>query len=218
METTRALIVMAKEPVAGSTKTRLTPTLSNQQAADLYCCLLLDTLDTVREVAARLPLAPVVAYTPQTAVGFFREHAPDFDLLPQYGDSLGDRLDTVMGGLAERGFEQVAAINSDSPGLPAANLIQAFGELDDPAVDVVFGPCDDGGYYLIGWKRPYPRLVREVEMSTPHVLSDTVALAQTADLNVKLLPAWYDVDTAADLARMRAAGHGGEHTKRFLAG
>ena len=70
--------------------------------------------------------------------------------------------------------------------------------------DVVLGPCEDGGYYLIGLKRPQTRLLREVQMSTPHVLGDTLALAQRDGLRVALLPSWYDVDTVQKLERLRA--------------
>jgi glycosyltransferase A (GT-A) superfamily protein (DUF2064 family) len=84
----------------------------------------------------------------------------------QTGATLGERLDGVMSGALARGHAQVAAINSDSPSLPVTYLAQAFAALDDPATDLVFGPCDDGGYYLIGWKRPLSFLVRDVAMST----------------------------------------------------
>ena len=111
-------------------------------------------------------------------------------------------------------------MNSDSPTLPLAYLTQAFAHLDDPATDVVLGPCDDGGYYLIGWKRPLPRLVQEVEMSTEHVLADTLAVAAEEGLTTALLPVWYDVDSAAELARIQAELRTGQskarHTGRFL--
>jgi hypothetical protein len=93
-------------------------------------------------------------------------------------------------------------MDSDSPTLPLGCLVAAFAALDD--ADVVLGPCDDGGYYLIGLKRPAPRLLREVPMSTPTVAADTLALAAAAGLRVGLLPAWYDVDDAASLARLMA--------------
>lgn len=215
--TRSALIVMAKQPAAGQTKTRLCPPLDAAQAAELYACLLGDTLDSVRTAVAALPgLAAHIAYAPAAAESYFHALAPDFALLPQGDGPLGARLATVLGAAAAAGFDQAAAINSDSPALPPDYLAQAFRELDDPAVDIVLGPCDDGGYYLIGWKRPYPALVRDVPMSTPHVLRDTLALAAGAGLRVALLPSWYDIDDAADLARMRAAGHAGPRTAVFL--
>jgi rSAM/selenodomain-associated transferase 1 len=212
----RALIIMAKQPKAGHTKTRLSPPLSPDQAAELYACLLRDTLEVVRRLAWQLPLTPFIAFYPPKADKDFQILAPDFQLLAQQGTSLSERLAGALLAVGELGYEQVAAINSDSPVLPFEYLARAFRALDDPRVDLALGPCDDGGYYLIGWKRPYPHLVREVTMSTSTVLADTVALARRGGLQVALLPSWYDIDDAAALARMRENGHAGPHVRAFL--
>jgi glycosyltransferase A (GT-A) superfamily protein (DUF2064 family) len=95
----------------------------------------------------------------------------------------------------------VAAINSDGPNLPVDYLSSAF-QLLARDNDVVMGPCEDGGYYLIGLKQPAPRLLRELRMSTEHVLDDTLALAGEGGLKVQLLPTWYDVDDVPSLARL----------------
>jgi glycosyltransferase A (GT-A) superfamily protein (DUF2064 family) len=86
---------------------------------------------------------------------------------------------------------------------------------------VVLGPCDDGGYYLIGIKKPRPRLLREVQMSTSTVTADTIALAEQEGLRVNLLPLWYDVDDAASLIRLMKEvesldSQATVHTRRFL--
>ena len=214
----RGLVVMAKRPAAGATKTRLCPPLTPERAAALYACFLADVIETVRAAARMVPgMVPAIAYAPDDAAAYFRALAPDFALLPQAGATLGERLAAVMEHVTASGHAQAAAINSDSPSLPAACLAQAFAALDDPAVDVVFGPCDDGGYYLIGWKRPHPFLVRDVAMSTTRTLADTLALADRAGLRVALLPPWYDVDEPADLARLAMDAGLGRHTREFLA-
>jgi glycosyltransferase A (GT-A) superfamily protein (DUF2064 family) len=142
-------------------------------------------------------------------------------LVCQRGASLGERLDNLLTEVLAGGAERAVVMDSDSPTLPVACLSQAFEPLAD--VDVVLGPTRDGGYYLIGMKRPQPHLLRQVEMSTPHVLADTLALALASELTVSLLPAWYDVDTVADLDELvgeiaRAGDH--DHaaaTRRWLA-
>jgi len=101
------------------------------------------------------------------------------------------------------GCRNAVIMDSDSPTLPASYLISAFTKFEEGA-DVVIGPCDDGGYYLIGLKRPYPRLLREVRMSTPNVTADTLALAAEENLQVALLPVWYDVDDHPSLRRLFA--------------
>src|SRR5205823_4594654 len=127
----------------------------------LYECFLRDTLDVARAVPG---VTRLVHYAPDAAAGYFEQLAPDFGLRPQVGDNLGQRLDQVLAGCLSDGFEQAVIMDSDSPTLPAAYVEGAFASLE--AADVVLGPCEDGGYYLIGLKRPQPRLLREVQMST----------------------------------------------------
>lgn len=212
-----ALIVVAKQPAPGRTKTRLSPPMSPDQASALYACFLLDTLEQIRQVSG---IDRVIAYLPVEAHGHFRELAPDFQLIEQEGADLGARLDNALTSCLSRGYKQVAIMNSDSPTLPPSCLAGAFEALSDGA-DVALGPCDDGGYYLIGTKRPIPRLLREVRMSTPTVASDTLALAEAEGLRVRLLPTWYDVDDAASLARLvrevpQLEERVAAHTRRYL--
>ncbi len=195
----RALIVMARHPTPGETKTRLCPPFRPDQAAALYERFLLQVFRTVRSVPG---IARFVAYTPADRIDYFREIAPDFELMPQQGDGLGERLDVALSAVLARGFDGVVVLGSDAPTLPLAHLAAAFDLLEQ--VDIVLGPCEDGGYYLIGAKRPQPRLLREVRMSTPTVLQDTLELAAQEGLAVGLAPRWYDVDTIEDLRRMKA--------------
>lgn len=210
-----ALLVIAKRPAPGQTKTRLTPPLSPQQAAHLYECFLRDTLNAARTVSGATRL---INFAPLDEADYFAELAPDFGRLPQIGDSLGARLDHALTHCLSDGFRRAVIMDSDSPTLPAAYLTQAFVKLEQ--ADVVLGPCDDGGYYLIGLTRPQPRLLRDVQMSTPNVLRDTLALAEAIGLRVALLPPWYDVDTGQELDRLRAElhtdGHAAPHTRHFL--
>lgn len=213
----RSLFVVAKQPAPGQTKTRLCPPLSAQVAAALYACFLQDTLEVMRQVP---DVTRGIAYLPADADGYFRQLAPDMELVQQRGDSLGERLDHLLTDALRTTARQAVVMDSDSPTLPPAFVAQAFSVLEGP-VDVVLGPCRDGGYYLIGLKEPQPRLLREVPMSTPTVLQDTLALARALALNVALLPEWYDVDTGAELAMLRAelatTTNGlAPHTRRFL--
>ncbi len=212
------LIVVAKQPAPGHTKTRLTPPLSPEQAAVLYECFLRDTLDVMRRVPE---VRRAIAYLPSDARDYFAPLAPDFDLIPQEGADLGARLDNALTHYLRQGYERAAIMNSDGPTLPVGHLVQAFDALSNHT-DVVLGPSDDGGYYLIGLKRPAPRLLREVRMSTPHVTADTLALAREDSLNVTLLPPWYDVDNVAALHQLMAElkdspSEVALHTRSFLA-
>lgn len=143
----------------------------------------------------------VLAYTPADAEPFFRHLAPDMGATAQQGGDLGARLDHVMTNAFQQGAEQVIVMSSDCPTLPPQYIADAFAALDQGA-DVALGPSDDGGYYLIGLTKPQPRLLREVPMSTPSVLHDTLAIAAELGLQTRLLPLWYDVDTLAELKRL----------------
>jgi rSAM/selenodomain-associated transferase 1 len=165
---------------------------------------------------------PIIAYLPSDAESFFRRFAPPgFDFVPQVGGDLGERLDNVLTRCLQMGYHQAVVMDSDSPTLPLAYLRQAFRELDDPAVDVVLGPCDDGGYYLIGLKSPCSALFRGIVMSTPTVVAETLERAQEQGLRVACLPQWYDVDKAKDLQRLieelrSQPGNLAQHTRAFL--
>jgi rSAM/selenodomain-associated transferase 1 len=211
------LLVVAKKPTPGQTKTRLCPPLTPIQAADLYDCFLYDTLDTMRKVPG---VHRVIGYLPEDALGYFRQLAHDMGLTCQRGSSLGERLDHLLTETLAGGSGRVVVMDSDSPTLPVDYISQAFERL--AGVDVVLGPTRDGGYYLIGLKQPQPHLLRQVQMSTPHVLTDTLALAKATGLTVSLLPTWYDVDTIADLHQLNSeiAGFSGNGsavaTRRWL--
>jgi len=199
MPTPDTLLVVAKQPAPGQTKTRLCPPLTHDQAADLYDCFLRDTLSIMRTVS---DVRCVIGYLPEDAQGYFRQLAPDMELSPQRGASLGERLDHLLTEALLGGSQRAVIMNSDSPTLPANYLQQAFDDLAD--VDVVLGPTHDGGYYLIGLNKPQPHLLREVQMSTPRVLADTLELADASGLTVSLLPTWYDVDTVQELHQLES--------------
>ena len=212
-----ALIAVAKQPAPGQTKTRLSPPLTLEQSSALYEAFLLDTLNQMRQVheAQR-----VIAYLPLGARDYFHRFARDFELSPQNGHDLGSRLDHALTSYLSQGYERVVIMDSDSPTLPSVYLSKAFNALTDGA-DVTLGPCDDGGYYLIGIKKPTPRLLREVQISTPTVTADTIALAEEEGLKVSLLPTWYDIDDASSLLRLmkeveNVDSNVARHTRRFL--
>ena len=197
--TDNVLIVVAKKPVPGRTKTRLCPPLSPDAAADLYRCLLLDTLGLMQ----RLESADhSLAYTPTSARDYFARLLPNgFRLLAQQGADLGERLSYALGQHFELGYQRVVIMNSDGPTLPLACLQDAFAGLD--RADVTLGPGHDGGYYLIGMKRPYPELFQRIAWSTEQVVPQTLAVCRRLGLTVNQLAEWHDVDVEADLDRLR---------------
>jgi len=214
-----ALCIVAKAPEAGQVKTRLCPPLSPAEAAELSRCFLLDKVAQVRQVARA---EPSVAYAPEDAAAVFEALAPGFTLLPQRGADLTARLLSVFGRIFADGCEAVIMIDSDTPTLPTGILERAVTLAASGEHDLVLGPSDDGGYYLIGLRRLQPELFEGMRWSTPTVLEETERRARVLGLSSTRLSAWYDVDTATDLARLQAdlaAGPDGlppRHTRRFV--
>lgn len=217
---------MAKEPRPGNVKTRLSPSLSPDEAAELARCFVLDTVELGQSAASDINGLDVkIACTPPNASKAFEDllddhKIEDVEVVPQSGAKLGERLDHVIGCQLDAGYRMVAAINSDGPSLPLKSVVSAFETLDRDDVDIVLGPAEDGGYYLIGMKRRWPQVTIDVEMSTSTVLKETVAIAESLGARVELLPPWFDVDEPADLRRLErdieAGIDCGHHTKIFL--
>ncbi len=200
------MIIMAKQPVQGAVKTRLCPPLTAESATLLYDAFLRDTVYMVAEGCMLAgDVTPALAYAPAEAHDYFKVMLPEnFVLLPQSGGDLGERLSNLPAQAQKLGYTTVAIISSDSPTLPAAVAAECFAQLSKPNVDVVLGPCEDGGYYLIGMKAPQPTLFTGITWSTGGVTCETIQAAAKAGLNVALLPLWYDADTIEDLERMWA--------------
>ena len=195
-----SLIIMAKKPIVGSTKTRLCPPLSHHQASALYEALLLDTIALGTELKG-VDLA--IAVTPSDTIDYFQTVAPpDALLLPVECPDIGSCLSQVLENLIDKGYKKAFAINSDGPSLPPDYLHQAVRSLDDR--DLVLGPSEDGGYYLVGVKRHQPEVFIGITWSTSQVLSQTLSKASDLGLLVALLPEWYDIDTWEDLVRLEA--------------
>ena len=214
------LVIMAKKPGVGRTKTRLCPPLSPAATAALYEAMLRDTIELVGGLEG---VQMALAVTPPQAIRYFQDISPaGAILLPVAGADIGDCLSQVLGRLLDEGYSQAIAVNSDGPTLPADYLRQALVRLAEASTDVVLGPSEDGGYYLIGFNKHQPALFREIAWSTERVLAQTLARAEEAGLDVVLLPTWYDVDTPAELDRLRSElatlhAEALPHTRRFFA-
>jgi uncharacterized protein len=193
------LALMAKAPIAGSVKTRLTPPLAPEEAAALSECFLRDMTMNFASLNANRTEG-VVLYTPADAGVLLRDLLPGpFKLVAQRGETLGERLVNAADELLSKGFESVCLINSDSPTLPREVLETAVSKLARNGDRVVLGPSEDGGYYLIGLKLPHRNLFERIAWSTADVLAHTIERAAEIHLAVETLPSWYDVDDAATL-------------------
>ncbi|HEX7256336.1 MAG TPA: TIGR04282 family arsenosugar biosynthesis glycosyltransferase [Gaiellaceae bacterium] len=190
------VLVIAKAPEPGRTKTRLVPPLTGDQAAGLQRALLLDTLDACRR---EVDDVAILHADPAEAPAFERL-APGTPLVLQSGRGLEDALARTFDRYAAAG--PVAIVSADVPGLPHGSLARTFAALEGGA-DVVLGPAHDGGYWLIAMAQHHEEPFREIPWSTPAVLGVTLARCREAGLRVELLDAWRDLDTVVDLAFVR---------------
>jgi uncharacterized protein len=233
-----ALGVMTKAPQAGRVKTRLVPPLMPEEAAELNKCFLRDTAAAISSVCSRRPVGDahalhseaataacgIAVYTPVGAESVYTDILPaDFSLLLQRGDEFGERLYFAVEDLFKCGFESVCLIDSDSPTVPAENFEQAVELLSTTEDRLVLGPSEDGGYYLIGVKKPHRHLFEQIDWSTERVLNQTMQRATEIGIEIKLLPAGYDIDDDTSLKRLCAELMGEEagagvapNTRKFL--
>jgi rSAM/selenodomain-associated transferase 1 len=196
-----ALAIMTKAPRAGQVKTRLTPPLNREEAAALNICFLRDVSAAISRVGGNA--RGIGCFTPVGNEEMYRNIFPaDFHLLAQRDGDLSKRLVGATEDLFTNGFASVCLINSDSPTAPTSVFAEAARWLSSSRQDVVIGPSDDGGYYLIGMRKPQPRLFEAIDWSTDRVCAQTRERASEIGLNVRLLPVCYDVDERRTLHRL----------------
>lgn len=203
----RSVIVFAKAPVPGDVKTRLLRAIPVAAVAPLARAFLLDALETalaVPDAEVTLAFSPAgegPAMEALVSAAFGRRARVRFE--PQRGRDLGQRMAAAVEAACARGATAAVIIGSDSPTLPACRIEQAFATLEGTA-DLVLGPAEDGGYYLLGARRPLPAgMLDRIAWSSGRERAETEARACAAGLDVALLEAWYDVDGPADLERLR---------------
>lgn len=192
------VIVFAKAPVAGFAKTRLIPALGAEGAAALAARLLQHAVGE----ALTAGLGPVeLCAAPDSAHPAFQGWAGRVVLSEQGDGDLGERMARALArALDTDGGSRCLLIGTDAPGLDAACLRAAATALDDQ--DAVFGPALDGGYTLVGLRRPAPALFTGMRWSTPTVMAETRTRLRQLGLRHAELPPLSDIDEAADLAHL----------------
>lgn len=190
-----AVCVMAKAPVPGRAKTRLSPPLSPEGAARLAAAFAIDTWSAAASLADARPLlaraGPLERFPPPLC---------EAESFPQPEGDLGARIEGVAAAGLERA-EVAILIGSDLPGLPVAYLEQARAALAER--DAVLGPSADGGYYLIGLRRRVPGLLRGIPWSSPATRRATAERLRRAGMPAAEIARFDDVDEPQDLVRLR---------------
>jgi uncharacterized protein len=204
------VVVIAKEPVAGRVKTRLTPPFTPQQAADLAEAALADTLATVAS-------APIVRRVLALQGEPGRWLPAGFDVIGQRGAGLDERIAAALSDLHATWPAPVVLIGMDTPQVTPELLAQAAEPLVSGAADATFGPAQDGGFWLLGLCEIDPALVLGVPMSRADTGARQLARLAGAGLRVQMLPVLTDVDTAAEAELIAAEVPGSRFAARLAA-
>ena len=191
-----ALVVMARYPQPGTVKTRLAASIGAAEAATLYRAFL---QDLGSRLSAHSSWLLHWAFEPASSA-FRAELAADDDAFAQSDGDLGARMQAAMTRVLAAGARSVVLIGSDVPHIPLGTVEEAFRRLAAGA-DLVLGPAQDGGYYLIG-ARSAPPVFDGVRWGSADVLAATLAAARRASIEPQLLEELYDVDDLADAARL----------------
>ena len=206
---TASIALLAKAPIPGHVKTRLTPPLEPDRAGRVARALLELTIACiVPAVPARWTLF-LDGPTDARLLALAADHGLAVE--PQAEGDLGARLAAAFRVLRSRGATRTLALGADSPTLDPARVNEAIAALE--VDDLVLGPAEDGGYYLVGTREPHEEIFRGIPWGTSRVLEVTLERAREAALTTRLLPGWYDVDGIEDLRRVRR-----EIAERFGAG
>lgn len=187
----RALIIFVKNPVLGKVKTRLAKVIGEQAALDAYVQMLAHMRATASQVEADRWVYYAEAIDEADAW-----ERPAFSKALQGPGDVGERMGRAFADLFAQGYEEVALVGSDFLDVQVQHLNQAFRVLAHN--DLVFGPAQDGGYYLVGMKALQADIFQNRTWSHAKVLAEALATLQKAGKTVALLPELSDIDEAED--------------------
>lgn len=193
------LIIFAKEPEKGKVKTRLSNCFSSAQCLNLYKAFVKDTLSIAKRFSGA---EKILAYEAGGArPRYLLKTAPGFKFYKQRGKDLGERMHNAFCYAQKNNAQATVIIGSDTPTLPAAFIARAFKRLRSN--DLVIGPSFDGGYYLIGMRKPCAGIFSKISWSAPSVFSRTIDRARSFRKSVSILDKWYDLDGPEALTRLK---------------
>jgi rSAM/selenodomain-associated transferase 1 len=194
----RAIIIMAKVPLAGNVKTRLEKVISPENCAKLAEAFLKDAVNKAKAVCEDV----FVAFFPPNEAGKLRETVPDGQIFEQTGKDLGERMFHAFEFVFSGEADAVVMIGTDSPTFPFDYIEQAFEFLETNS-EIVLGKTDDGGFYLIGLRGLRKEIFENVVWSSPKTFEQVFENVRKLQLHLRETPGWYDIDEAPDLIQLK---------------
>ena len=196
------LILFTRVPKAGQAKTRLIPALGEHGAAEFQWRLLARLLGELRHGAEQGLWRLRVYYCGTEGLERLRSMAGEGVVFVEQADNadLGARMRAALERELGAGAPAVGLMGSDLPEATASVVAEALGLLEDPAVDVSLCPVEDGGYWFVGLKLPFPQLFEGTVYGGASVFEDALAACAAHGRTVATGPRLHDVDTPEDLA------------------
>lgn len=190
----KVLLIFIKNPELGKVKTRLAKSIGDEKALQVYRELLKKTISVAEKTEARRQVwySSFIDYEDEIDTQFFEKYL-------QSGSNLGERMKNSFRQVFEEGIGKAVIIGSDCPELNEWMIKNAFDGLNEN--DMVIGPSEDGGYYLLGMNRFFKTLFEDIEWSTESVLESTIQKAKINGLKVFQLPILNDIDNIEDLKK-----------------
>jgi rSAM/selenodomain-associated transferase 1 len=196
----RAVIIMAKAPLAGTVKTRLQPHLSAGECAQLAACFLDDTISKAKTLKIQ---RLIIAYSPAGEIDYFRRLTDEkTSFVRQKGDNLGEKMFSAFEFAFAQKTDAAVMIGTDSPTFPVDFIEQAFRFLEADS-DAVLGKTEDGGFYLIGLRKSDARIFSAVRWSSPETFAQVRENIMNLSWHLREVPGWYDVDEPKDLEQLK---------------
>lgn len=194
------IAVFAREPELGKVKSRLAAAVGDEAALAIYQSMLARVAALVDQfTSAEWDLWVTSNYSHENFISICNKR----NIYLQKGGDLGAKMGfAIEQSLSRVGVDAVILIGTDCPALTQAYLERARVALDEGS-DVVLGPAEDGGYVLIGARRPIPSLFEGVSWGTERVLEQTLARLEASQLSYQLLDTLWDVDRPEDLQRLQ---------------
>ncbi|UKN01684.1 TIGR04282 family arsenosugar biosynthesis glycosyltransferase [Paracrocinitomix mangrovi] len=184
------LIVFVKNVLLGKVKTRLAASIGDFGAYEVYK----ELVDITETETARLSNCDIHIYFSDVVI---ESKWPEKAKFVQQGNDLGEKMENAFAHGFSLGYDKVVGVGSDLPDLNASIILEGFDALE--TADTVFGPSADGGYYLLGMKRLYKEIFKDIPWSTDTVLSDTLTALSKTERSVNLLTELNDIDNIEDL-------------------
>ncbi len=191
-----ALIIFLKYPQAGKVKTRLAKDVGDNEAARIYSNMALNIIESVVDPKS---YNTILFYDPPEKEKEIKDWVGEKEVqfLPQVGNTLGDRISNAFKEVFSSGADKTVIIGTDCLDVTSDIINEALYLLDE--TEVVLGPAEDGGYYLLGLNKYRPPIFQDIDWSTEHVLEQTVLKIVENGLNYSLLKTLKDIDTVNDI-------------------